>query len=158
MRIHTTLAAVAAALIALAPVQAQEQEGDPIVDVSTEDARMNAAIAEAQATLPEWLAVLADPPLGTQYIAFKYPLEGWEHIWVGNVRRDGDYLTGNLNNAPHSEGWSLGDPVRVSLSDVSDWTYTDAAGYTHGHRTTRVLFDQLPPEVVTDLKRQFGWE
>lgn len=161
---------ISAALLALgaisAPVSAHAQsngpadapDGDPIVPVEADDAKMNAAKAEAQATVGQWLKVVDNPPPGTRYIAFKFPLEGWEHIWVGNVRRDGDDLVGTLDNDPHAEGWALGDAVRVPISDISDWTYVDASGYTHGHRTTRVLFDSLPPEVVAQLKKQFGWD
>ncbi|QUL37021.1 DUF2314 domain-containing protein [Erythrobacter sp. JK5] len=150
---------IALAATPLAPTLAQDaSEPDPIVEVDQTDAAMNAAKDEARETLDQWLAVLADPPEGASDILFKFPLGGWEHIWVGNVARDGDTLTGNLANAPHSEGYAYGDPVRVPLTQVSDWTWRDATGYVHGHRTTRVLFDQLDPETVEAIKRDFGWE
>lgn len=156
---HPLLFALALAAIPLAPALAQgPAEPDPIVELPAEDAAMNAARDEAQATLAQWLAVLDDPPLGTREIGFKYPLEGWEHIWVGNVRREGDFLEGQLVNAPHSDGHSYGDWVRVPLSEVSDWAYRDINGVMYGHRTTRVLFAELPPEVVAQIKADFGWD
>lgn len=143
----------------LTPAFAQESdEPDPIVELPAEHAKMNAAKDEARATLGEWLKVLADPPTGTRDIGFKFPLDGWEHIWVDNVRRDGDFLEGQLANSPHSEGYQLRDFVRVPLTDVSDWAYRDTNGVMHGHRTTRVLFDQLDPEVVKQIKADFRWE
>ena len=157
---HPLLLALSLALTAapLAPAVAQDaDEPDPIVELPAEDAAMNAAKDEARATLDQWLEVLADPPEGYSEILFKFPLDGWEHIWVGNVARDGEHLTGKLANSPHSEGYAYQDPVRVPLSDVSDWTYRDASGYVHGHRTTRVMFDYLDPEVVESIKRDFGW-
>jgi len=158
---RSLLAAWALAMLALAPIApayAQQEEGDPIVEVESSDAKMNAAIAEANATLDEWLAVLENPPAGTNNIAFKFPLEGWEHIWVGSVVRDGDFLLGQLNNNPHADGWSIGDFVRVPLSDVSDWAYTDRNGYTHGHRTTRVLLDELDPAFAAEIRQSLGWD
>lgn len=136
---------------------AQVDEPDPIIEVDSADARMNAAKAEAQASIDEWLAVLAAPQ-GYGDIAFKFPLEGWEHIWVGNVTREGDMVLGTLSNAPHSEGWAYGDFVSVPISKVSDWAYSDQRGVMHGHRTTRVMFDQLDPSLVAEIKLSFGWE
>ncbi|MEM7667320.1 MAG: DUF2314 domain-containing protein [Pseudomonadota bacterium] len=142
-----------------APTFAQDaSEPDPIVELPAEDVAMNAAKDEARATLAQWLAVLDNPPLGAREIGFKFPLEGWEHIWVANVRREGDFLEGQLANAPHSEGHAYGDWVRVPLSDVSDWAYRDMDGVMQGHRTTRVLFSELPPETVAEIKAAFGWE
>lgn len=143
----------------LAPAFAQDiDEPDPIVEMPAGDETMSAAKAEANATLREWLEVLADPPFGTRDIGFKFPLDGWEHIWVANVRREGDFLEGQLANAPHSEGYQYRDFVRVPLSDVSDWSYRDTDGVMRGHRTTRVLFSELPPETVAEIKAAFGWE
>lgn len=158
---HPLLLALTLALATtpLAPTNAQDaSEPDPIVELPAEDAAMNAAKEDARATLDQWLDVLADPPEGYSEILFKFPLDGWEHIWVGNVARDGDTLTGNLANAPHSEGYAYGDAVRVPIDDVSDWTYRDDTGFVHGHRTTRVIFAQLPPEEVEEIKRYFGWD
>ncbi len=48
--------------------------------------------------------------------------------------------------------------MRVSIYDVSDWSYRDTDGVMHGHRTTRVLFPELEPELVAQIKADFGWE
>jgi uncharacterized protein YegJ (DUF2314 family) len=137
---------------------AQASEPDPIIEVDSTDAKMNAAMAEAQATIDEWLIVLEEQPEGYGDIAFKFPLEGWEHIWVGNVAREGDMLWGTLSNSPHTEGWAFGDVVSVAISDVTDWAYSDDRGVMQGHRTTRVMFDQLDPALVAQLKRDYGWD
>lgn len=152
-----TAAAIALTAAPLPSALAQEAEPDPVIEFQTSDAKMNAAKAEAQETLPEWLAVLADPQAGASDISFKFPLDGWEHIWVGNVSLDDGRLQGTLNNSPHSEGWALGDPVSVPLELVSDWGYRGADGVMRGHRTTRVILEQLPPETVAAIKADFGW-
>ena len=142
----------------LSPGLAQNEDADPIEVVEESDPVMNAAIAQAQATLPEWLAVLESPPAGYQHIVFKFPLDGWEHIWVENVRRDGDVLSGTLSNNPYNDKYALGDAVRVYLSDVSDWAYYDDRGIAHGHRTTAALFGQMDAETVASFKSSLGWD
>ncbi|MCP5395181.1 MAG: DUF2314 domain-containing protein [Sphingomonadaceae bacterium] len=134
------------------------REHDPITMVEAQDPEMNAAIAQAQATLPEWLALLADPPEGSGGFAFKFPLEGFEHIWVGGVTRNGDVLSGRLANVPMLEGWQQGDRVEVPLSEVSDWAWWDADGKAHGYRTVAVLMQRMPPAQAEQLRRGFGWE
>jgi len=131
---------------------------DNIVPVSAEDAAMNAAIAEAQRTLPEFLKVIAAPPPGVRDISFKYPLDGWEHIWVTNVSRRGNVLVGELDNEPVAKGYRLGQRVEVPLTQVSDWAYRGPDGVMRGHRTTRVLLPQLPPEQAAQIRQWMGWE
>ena len=135
-----------------------EEEPDPVVAVSDTDVAMNAAIAEARATLPQWLALYRDPPSGYGDFAIKFPLEGYEHIWVAVDAIEGDTVVGRLANAPHAEGWSYGDPVRVSMREVSDWAYWDDKGVAHGYRTVRVLFTMMDPAEVAAIKEQFGWD
>lgn len=140
-----------------AACQASPQEKrEDIVDFSADDKEMNAAKAEAQKTLPTFLAILANPAPGTDMIGFKYPLGGDEHIWVDNVKRDGDYLTGTLSNVPVKEGYQLGDAVRVPIKDVSDWA-AQVDGKMQGHYTTRVILSHIPPEDAAAIKAQFGW-
>jgi len=150
------------AFICAAPALGQDEpsfdDPDPIVELRADDPVLAAARTQARETLRQWLAVLADPPAGSESVAFKFPLEGWEHIWVENVTRDGEFLQGTLSNVPHSEGWSWGDFVRVPISDVSDWAYRDSEGVMQGHFTTRALFQQIEPELVAQIKADFGWE
>lgn len=153
-----TIALAAAFAIAPIPLAAQEAEGDPVIEFDSVDARMNAAIAEARATSPRFLEVLEAPPLGTENIVFKFPLEGREHIWVGSVGRDGSYLTGRLKNNPHSQGWQLGDEVRVPIGEISDWGYVDPVGKAHGFFTVRIMVEEMSPEDAAAVRRQYGWE
>lgn len=150
-------ALVLAAAVA-APVQAEPRaEPDETVDVRTDDRRMNAAKAKARRTLPAFLAVLA-APAGARDLSFKYPLEGWEHIWVDDVVRRGESLTGRLANNPRERGYRLGQRVTVPLSEISDWAYRDAQGVMRGHFTTRVLLSQLDPAEARQIRDNFGWK
>ncbi len=152
-------AATLAAVLLLAPVSisAQDAEGDPIMAFESVDEQMNAAIAEAQATAPRFLVLLENPPTGSTNFVFKFPLERHEHIWVGAVERDGDYLTGRLKNNPHAQGWKLGDVVRVPITTISDWGYVDRTGVAQGYFTVRVMIDHMEPTMATEVRRQYGW-
>ncbi len=150
------LVLLAPALLVAGGCKAQNQDHDPIVQVANDDKAMNAAKAEAQKTLPTFLAFLEKPAANVTDLGFKYPLGGSEHIWVSDVRREGDMLIGKLANSPELEGHSLGEEVKVPLKDVSDWA-ARVDGKMQGHYTTRVLLSQLPPEEADAIKQNFGW-
>lgn len=110
-------------LLALAAAPAVWAQGvaegpDDVTAVRKDDAAMRAAIAQARRTLPQFLAALAKAPAGAEGFTFKYPLGGWEHIWVDHVARRGDTLTGRLANDPMQDDFELGQPVVVPLKDV----------------------------------------
>ncbi len=128
-----------------------------MVDVSKDDAAMNAAIAEAKNTLPTFLAILNQNGAKSEDISFKYPLGGWEHIWVGDVKAEGTFLTGTLSNEPEQEGYKFGQEVRVPISEVSDWAYRDEKGVMRGHYTTKVLLPKLEAEEAASIRESFGW-
>jgi uncharacterized protein YegJ (DUF2314 family) len=135
----------------------QIDERNDIVSVSEEDKRMNAAIAEARRTLPEFLALLQKRGSQLPNAGIKFPLGGWEHIWVNEIRRDGDVVVGKLGNAPIQEEWQLGDEVRVPVSEISDWAWRNADGVMQGHHTTRALLDMLPSDEAKAVKEALGW-
>ena len=142
----------------VAQAQAVPDDRDDVASVDSDDPEMNRAIANAKRALPEFLEVLEDPPQGAEQIGFKFPLGGWEHIWVSDVRRDGTFLTGRLGNVPIQEEFSKGDPVRVPLSEVSDWAWMGRDGVMRGHFTTRVLLDRLAPDMAGAIRESFGWD
>ena len=146
------------ALTPAAQAQAVPDDRDDVASVDNDDPEMNRAIANAKRALPEFLEVLEDPPQGAARIGFKFPLGGWEHIWVGDVRRDGTYLTGRLDNVPIQDEFSIGDAVRVPLSEVSDWAWMGRDGVMRGHFTTRVLLDRLNPDMANSIRENFGWD
>lgn len=152
--ISTALALALAAGLALAP---RALADDPIINVADSDPEMNAAIAKAQAGIAGFLAVLDAPPAGFSDVSFKYPLAGWEHIWVNDVARKGNTLTGMLANDPHEKGYELGERVEVPLAAVSDWGWRDGAGLMHGHFTTRVLLGRMPADQAAGVREFLGW-
>ena len=165
MAILQKLIACVALLLVAVPAVAMETktrdqqlaERDDVKSVEAEDPQMNAAIAEAQRTLPQFLEFLQTKGAERDSAGFKFPLGGWEHIWVNQIHRDGDYLVGKLGNVPMQENYRLGDVVRVPLADISDWAWRDRKGVMQGHYTTRVLLDIMSPEEAEAVRQALGW-
>ncbi|MFM7336556.1 MAG: DUF2314 domain-containing protein [Tabrizicola sp.] len=141
------LAALVAVALAL-PVAAQ----DATINYEQDDAAMNAAIAEAQATLPMFLANALDAEgNGSDMALVKvgFPtVDGSaaevEHIWVAPfARREDGSFTGLLANDPVALGdLSEGDQVDFAQSMISDWHLTAPSGRYWGSFTSRVMYDQ----------------
>ena len=71
---------------------------------------------------------------------------GSENIWVKDLSRNGDQISGVLNNAPADiPGLSLGSKVTFKASQVSDWGYMKNAKL-YGHFTTRILMSRASPD------------
>lgn len=156
-RLLLALALTAAVLPLAAPAAAQQRDDIAPVSVSAEGPAVEAAKAEARRTLPGFLERLASPPPGTNSYQIKFPLGGWEFIWVGNLKREGSVLVGTLSNYPEQPGYQLGQTVRVPIKDVADWGYFDARGVMQGHFTTRALLSKLPPEEAAQVRDALGW-
>lgn len=149
------LLAIVSALAMAAPAIAQDQ-GAPVVEYSDVDSRMNAAVSRARDTLPVFWARMTSPARdGSEALKVMFPIdggEGAEHLWVDNLRMQGDEVIGDLQNQP---GWiaalSKGDTVVVERDDISDWIY-ESNGRLWGGFTLRVMVDDLSEAEGADLR------
>ena len=137
--------------------EAATADRDNMKMVSESDARMNAAIDEARATLPDFLSAYRSSGFDRSSFVIKYPLGGWEHIWVEVDSIDEDAVNGRLNNVPAQPEYRQGQAVRVPLADISDWAYRDERGIVVGHRTTRVLLADMDPVRRASIEEYLGW-
>ncbi|MEJ6395349.1 DUF2314 domain-containing protein [Gymnodinialimonas sp. 2305UL16-5] len=135
------------------PVQPTAPDGLEFFDAS--DMTMNAAIAEAQATLPLFFDQVMDGNGMSQAGAIKVSFQtfpenvGNEIIWVGQFRRlpDGTF-EGVLNNQPYNLGtWQQGDLVSFPASAIQDWSLSTPQG-SLGNYTTRVIAAQPGNEYI----------
>ncbi len=133
------------ALLLATPVAAQ----DPVTGYADDDAAMNAAITQAQETLPLFLANALDAEqvgrdgTGVKVAIATVSRDGYEHIWVTPFRlwEDGS-LSGFLANAPNDLGpLQIGDRVDFTQSQISDWSLFAPDGKMWGNYTSRVMFD-----------------
>lgn len=143
---------VLAACLAFAPLAALA-EGDPITDFAESDAEMNAAMAEAQRTLPQFLAVAVDDEgysVGRALVKVAFDVEGYgaEIIWIGPFGWDGGTnMIGALANEPNYMGdLRAGDVVEFTTDMVRDWSWMDDRGTLWGNYTTRVMVPYLPQD------------
>ena len=144
-------AAVAAVLAVLGSptgvVRAQDRS--PIVDLSSGDPEMNAAIAKARSTLPTFWASY-DAPKSSETghslkVRFPKPRSGNEHIWMAEVKRtaDGRY-SGRFANAPRDlPGKKAGEVALFKEADISDWMFL-RNGKIVGGETIRPTLKLLP--------------
>ena len=122
---------------------------DPNFVVSSAgDVGLEAAKAQAKATLPEFLRRLSAPGADTASAAVKAPLPvpgGTEHVWLSPIRWEGDEFVGLIANHPSPEtGMQLGATVRVRHSGISDWKIVER-GQLVGGFTIRYFLSRMPP-------------
>jgi uncharacterized protein YegJ (DUF2314 family) len=144
-------AAVAAVLAVLgSPTgNVRAEDRSPVIDLSSGNAEMNAAIAKARATLPTfWASYEAQKPAETGHslkVRFANPKNNGEHIWMADVKTtaDGRY-SGRFANAPRDlPGRKAGEVALFSESDISDWMFL-RNGKIVGGETIRPLLKSLP--------------
>jgi uncharacterized protein YegJ (DUF2314 family) len=103
----------------------------PVVQISDDDPRMKAAVAEARRRWPEFVdAFQARLPGGNYAVKAAVTREGnTEFIWLEVIGLEPDYIHGTLANDPVDlGGLKLGDQVEVPLSDLNDWTFSHRQG------------------------------
>jgi len=146
------------------PGDQPQSQGDPVTYFDRTDEVMNAAIAEARATLPVFLSqgfTTDGFGLPTTMLKVAIPVasgDGNEIIWVDGLSRTSRGFAGYLANAPVDLGaLQLGDYVEFSQAQINDWGIQSPNGRLYGHYTTRViaglpgnahLWDLLEPDTV----------
>ncbi|MDQ0591769.1 uncharacterized protein YegJ (DUF2314 family) [Chryseobacterium ginsenosidimutans] len=128
-----------------------EREGEPdVLYVENADNEMNSAIAKAKETFPEFEKAFQENNPNFENFTIKQKFEtsdgGGEHIWIGDLKfKDGQY-SGVVQNEPVDvKQIKLGDSIKVSLADISDWMYIDKKVVKGGY-TVKVLRKQMSQE------------
>ena len=132
--------------------------GDEMTQFSDEDPKMNAAIAEARKTLPQFLNyAFANGNKAASNtslkVAFPTKTNGAEIIWVEALqRKTASSFQGQLANAPNwLPGKTRGSSVSFTTDQIRDWNVVDpSTGKLFGNYTTRVML----PHLAADQRRQ----
>lgn len=125
--------------------------GEKLIGVAPDDAEMNAAIAQARATLPQFWAKFEAKPAGYSQFMLKPGLptvdgRGPEHIWVDVIERRDGKVVGRLANEPfHLGDLKFGSEVTFSPEIISDWGYSKG-DVIYGHYTSRLLMAREEPQ------------
>jgi uncharacterized protein YegJ (DUF2314 family) len=97
----------------------------PIVQVSKDDPRMIAAVAEARRRWPEFAAAFQARETANEAFIVKARFadgENEEFMWVQVQKLEGNSIIGELGNSPAAlTNVKEGDIVTVPLEDLNDW-------------------------------------
>jgi uncharacterized protein YegJ (DUF2314 family) len=121
---------------------------DKIAPFSPDDAGMEAAIAEAKASIGKFIDAFCRPTARQRSFLVKVVFDEGdqrEHIWVADLNFSGNKPSGVIANEPRLPGLKFMQRVEFEPSYISDWMYVDD-GYLVGGYTTRVIRDRMSPE------------
>ena len=145
---------------------------EPTYSVDGEDPAMQAAIREAQATFPDFIAEVQKdrqrivPALEEALVKYMFPMDSspleFEHMFLSDLDFRGATLFGTLTSEPiQVRNRKAGDVVAIESERVSDWLYVaDGKGtggftfkvmwsrFTHGERRK---YRQAPPFCWLDV-------
>ena len=131
------------------------EQAMPIFNAANGDAVMDDAIARARASVDAFIARMAAPQPGDEGFGVKMRFNDGgksEHIWVSELRLEGDEFVGVLEAAPrYVHSVRLGQEVRVKKSEISDWAFGNGNSM-HGNYTVRVMMPSLPKAMQAALK------
>jgi uncharacterized protein YegJ (DUF2314 family) len=161
MRTKLTVALICTfvAACSLTSCSRHNSKDDKTISVSGDDAEMNAAIAKARASLPDFWQVYEKREQGESDFSLKVKITDngkIEHFWVVDIERKDGKITGTINNDPDIvHNVKLGDKITVNEPDISDWLYL-RNGKMVGNYTLRVLFKQMSKEEVEKFKQMLA--
>lgn len=139
-------AALAQTKPAPGPQAPHQDQDDGVTYFDDGDATMNAAVAEARATLDLFLTHAITPQgqgIPTAMLKVAFPAQsrgGDEIIWVEALSRTATGFGGYLANQPVDMGpLRHGDYVEFGAQQINDWGLDAPSGQLYGHFTTRVI-------------------
>jgi uncharacterized protein YegJ (DUF2314 family) len=135
--------------------------GDKVYSFSRENKDMNAAIAEAIKTYPEFERIVANPGASETDFSVKMHFEydgGNEHMWLNDLHFKNGRLYGILDSEPmYIENLQPGDTLPINKGSVSDWFYAKNGKLIGGY-TIRVVYNNLGEEDKIEFEKSFPFE
>lgn len=133
-------------------------QNDPVYNVSAQDGEMNAAIASARSTLPEFYKHFQAPGAGETGFNLKLKVtdgDAVEHLWLGDLQGAPGKMTGVVgNDVERVTTVKAGQRIPIPEADISDWMYLRNDKIV-GNRTALVLIKQMSPEDAKEAKSHF---
>lgn len=153
---------LAASCTQQAPNQSADStpRGGPDVVTSFDEARMNAAMAEAKANLPTFIKALnASQPETTKFgikKGFPTPDGQLEYLWLSQVEMVEGGFHAVVDNKPVNKvGVKLGQTLVIPQHDVADWMFTQGKKLVGGYSIAALIYGT--PEQA-DFERQLGMD
>ena len=159
IRVMLSLILVSAPLAAGA--QDSSEGDDKVVNVARDDPDMAAAIAQARASLDQFLALSDAPPAGTADYKLKVAVKDGdtsEHFWIIPFHKTATGFAGTLANEPQAvHNVVAGQELEFTRDDISDWGYT-RNGRQVGSFTVCVLFKTISKEEADYYRENYGFD
>ncbi len=131
-----------------------------IINVAETDKEMNKAIKEARDSLALFIKKFKSPSDDESNFALKVKIEdsyGVEHFWVTSIDIKGNSYSGIISNDARTvKSVKLGDVIKFSNLDISDWSY-DKKNVRQGSYTLKVLLKRMPKEQADYYRSIIGW-
>jgi uncharacterized protein YegJ (DUF2314 family) len=135
--------------------------GDRVKDivevVKDDDPKMQAAIAKARSTVPEFIAALKAKIPGTDGFAVKVLFKDGdkgEHMWISRPTYVGGKFHGVIGNEPKFvRNVRLGQLYSVAPTEITDWMYVEKGKLVGGY-TLRAIRDAKTPEERAAMDRE----
>jgi uncharacterized protein YegJ (DUF2314 family) len=128
---------------------------DRIIMVDDDDAEMNAAIAAARATLPQFWQAFEQRANGERQFCLKVEISdagGDEHFWVREIEKKDGKVFGTIDNEPNIvKSVKVGQRIEVSSDKISDWLFL-REGKMVGNYTVRPLMKSMSADELAEIK------
>jgi uncharacterized protein YegJ (DUF2314 family) len=137
----------------------QKTEKDQTIEVSEADPEMEAAIAKARETLPQFWAAFENPKNKESDFCLKVEISdrnGVEHFWMNEIERKTGKIFGSINNDPNVvQSVKLGQRMEIPEDKISDWLFYREDKMV-GNFTLRVLLKKMPREEAEFYQKQLS--
>ena len=132
---------------------------DEVVKVPQDDPDMAAAIRNARATLPDFLALARAPRSSTNGFSVKVAVRDGgltEYFWVVEFESKGGRYSGRVNNRPRTvHNVTFGQVITFLETDIVDWTYLDNQKMK-GNYTTCAIAKREPGAEAVAFAKLYG--
>ncbi len=137
---------------------ATRTNGDAVMyNVDENDQQMDRATTRARKHVDRFIAALKNPQPNQRDFQVKklFVKDGKaEHIWLADVKFNGNRFVGNVDNKPmFIKGLKIGERESVNPDEVIDWSYVEDGRLVGGY-TIRVLFSELTPDEKADFEKR----
>ena len=143
-------------------VSKDENNGDEVYNIVSDDEEMNKAIRQAKATFGQFLAAFdnQENDMRNFTVKLKFPLEenSAEHMWLSGLFHKDKKLYGVLDSDPvNVTTVKWGDTLEVKTEFLSDWMYVKNGKLVGGY-TIRVLYDKMDAAEKRSFRNEIDFE
>jgi len=143
-------------------VARNDNNGDPVISVKSQDAGMNRAMDSARKTYNDFFKAFPDISLDSSKSDFSVKLRfaaeevGAEHMWLNELYLKDNKLFGVMRGQPvYKISAKTGDTLEIDPHSVSDWMFIEKGRLIGGY-TIKVLYDRMSSEEQKELEREIG--